>query len=171
MLAMEDHETVKKGIEILQEKGKVSDLKQILSAYFAQKTENKKLLYELLASIKAKGILEAWMEILKDSSFKEKRKEIINILWNTSLDFSDQLVYFVSLAIELDYMGALECLTVIEQMEGPFNEQQLLEAEVLLKEYFGKPKDESNTKVEMLLLIHHQIQAFQGDVDEDLFDQ
>ena len=119
MLAMDDHETVKKGIEILQEKGKGSDLKQILSAYFAQKTENKKLLYELLASIKAKGILEAWMEILKDSSFKEKRKEIINILWNTSLDFSDQLVYFISLAIELDYMGALECLTVIEQMEGP----------------------------------------------------
>jgi hypothetical protein len=59
-------------------------------------------------------------------------------------------VAFVHWALEGDYQNTLESLTVIEQMEGPFLEEHLLEAQCLIQEHLGEDKKEGEQKQRLL---------------------
>lgn len=149
-----DIEQVKKGIAILEEQGRPEQIQEILEIYLQNNPgETKKLLYELLSSISLKTAVPAWIETLRLKEFILFRADIINILWNTRLDFTPHLEFFVKLACDLDYHGTLECLTLIEQMEGPFQEHQLLESELLLKEHVKKNKDEGDAKKHLITML------------------
>jgi hypothetical protein len=101
--------------------------------------------------------------------FNKVRAKIVNILWNTRLDFSAELEHFVELAVQLDYLGTLECLTLIENMEGPFQEQQLLESELILKEYVKKQADEGEQKQRLIVSLVQHLEQLKMQEDQDLF--
>jgi hypothetical protein len=129
----------------------------------------KKALYELLSSITIKGAKEAWISLLTMPEFSKVRAQIVNILWNTRLDFSAELERFIGLAVQLDYLGTLECLTLIENMEGPFQEQQLLESELILKEYVKKQADEGEQKQRLIVSLVQHLEQLKMQEDQDLF--
>ena len=96
MIQSTDFETIKSGAEVLQDKGKLEQLPIILKAYLNQTIPaNKKVLYELLASIAVNGSKEAWLSILKSKEFAPFQAQVVNILWNTRMDFSQELEFFV----------------------------------------------------------------------------
>jgi len=170
MIQSTDFETIKSGAEVLQDKGKLEQLPIILKAYLNQTIPaNKKVLYELLASIAVNGSKEAWLSILKSKEFAPFQAQVVNILWNTRIDFSQELEFFVQLALQLDYLGTLECLTLIEQMEGPFQEHQLLESELLLKEYVKKNLDEGSSKQTLVAALATHIEQLKMLDEEGLF--
>lgn len=170
MLQSADLTTVLNGVELMEEKGKLTQLPELFRCYLSQvEAPQKKALYELLSSITIKGAKEAWIKLLSMPEFTEVNAQIVNILWNTRLDFSIELEYFVRLAVQLDYMGTLECLTLIEQMEGPFQEHQLLESELILKEYVKKQTDVGEKKQQLLLSLVQLLEALKLQEDHDLF--
>jgi hypothetical protein len=56
---------------------------------------------------------------------------------------------FVEIAVDGDFMEALDCLTILENMEGPFEERQILEAQLHLKDYLEDtaPKEQQKAKI------------------------
>ena len=97
------------------------------------------MLYSVKNKQKAEEIL---IQELKQEKLSEKREKIISVFWNANLNPVNELSLFVKIAAQGTYMECLECHTLIENMEGPFPEQQLLESMLILKEYFGKNKNE-----------------------------
>lgn len=139
------------GIALLEEKGNLSQLKELVRIYVGEASPSRRTaLHALLSSITKKGIREAWMDLLTEIQNPKERQQVIQILWNTRLDFSPYLVAFVHWAFEGDYQNTLESLTVIEQMEGPFLEEHLLEAQCLIQEYIRQNKQEGEQKQRLL---------------------
>jgi hypothetical protein len=139
------------GIALLEEKGNLSQLKELVRIYVGEASPSRRTaLHALLSSITKKGIREAWMDLLTEIQHPKERQQVVQILWNTRLDFSPYLVAFVHWAFEGDYQNTLESLTVIEQMEGPFLEEHLLEAQCLIQEHLGEDKKEGEQKQRLL---------------------
>lgn len=170
MLKSTELEMVQKGIKLMEETGKSSQLPDIFKCYLMHTgMPHKKALFELLASITVKGAREAWMDLLLDNEFKEEKAKIINVLWNTRLDFSGEISFFVALAVQLDYLGTLECLTLIEQMEGPFQEQHLLEAELILIDYIKNQPADGSQKQQLIVSLAQHLEQLKMQVDDGLF--
>ncbi|MFM7724890.1 MAG: hypothetical protein ACKO7O_08875, partial [Bacteroidota bacterium] len=140
LIQNENDDIFQEGIALLEEKGNLSQLQELVRIYSEETIPSRRFaLHSFLASITKKGIREAWMELLKEIQNPKERQQILQVLWNTRLDFSPYLVEFVKWALDGDYQNTLESLTVIEQMEGPFNEEQLLEAQCLVQEFKNSP--------------------------------
>lgn len=63
----------------------------------------------------------------------EMQSKVLSSLWNAGIDCSDYLQRLVNIALKADYLTAVECMTIVENMEGPFEETQLMEALISLR--------------------------------------
>ena len=53
---------------------------------------------------------------------------------------TDHIPELIEASCSGDYMVILEALTVLENLEGPFNEDDLFQANTLLQQYFMNQK-------------------------------
>ena len=107
------------------------------------------------------------MDCLQQSRFVPIRKEILTTIWNSPLDYSLYLQDFVKIAVENDYLTTLECLTVIENFDGPFEEKSLLESLLYLKDYHEEKYPRSKEKDQLMSEIALLIKDFEQDNAED----
>lgn len=96
-----------------------------------------------LGDIKSSTSSKYIMEVLTDKKYNTIHQSLLTTIWNSKVDYSEYLIEFVSLAVQSDFMVAFECLTIIENMKGPFKEHHLLDAEIILREYAEKQQHES----------------------------
>jgi len=165
-LNAEEEETFRTGLASLEEKGTLSLLGRLTEFYLETPVDFKKRrLHLFLSSITKKGIREAWWGIVHAENNLSKKAQIINILWNSRIDFSPYLIEFVLWAGQGDYMLTLECLTVIEQMEGPFQEEKMLDAICLVKDFLSQPSEKDDPKKALLRdLAEHLNRLDQDDI-------
>lgn len=69
----------------------------------------------------------------KTTTDEEIRPRILACLWNAGIDCSDHLLDLVNIAVNSEYLTAVECMTIIENMEGPFEETQIMESLISLR--------------------------------------
>ncbi len=83
-------------------------------------------------------------------------------IWSSNLDACDHIPVIVNVACKSDFMVALEALTLIENLEGPFNEEDLMEGMIHINEYMSGPLDDKEGLIksisETLMLFEEQIQ-------------
>jgi hypothetical protein len=111
------------------------------------------------------GAQEIMMQTIFDPSYIEIRHELLSTIWNSRIDYSNFLAEFVEIASEGDYLEALECLTIIENLDGPFEEADILEAQLHLKEYL-----ESTTKTDEKSILMSEIALLIKNMNEELAD-
>jgi hypothetical protein len=78
------------------------------------------------------------------------RSVLISTIWNANIAAMDHLEMLVRLAIEGDFLEAIECLTVIEETEGVIEEEQVLESLIMLKEYLSNPENKDSDKTTII---------------------
>ena len=116
-----------------------------------------------IGDIKSTSSVQSIMDILLDEEYNKIHLSLLSTIWNSKVDYSEYIVDFVSLAVQYDFLVALECLTVIENMEGPFEEHHILDAEIILREFAEKhneEKAEEEKKVQMILEISKLVKDF-----------
>jgi hypothetical protein len=86
----------------------------------------------LLTLKKEKGEELLLVAIASDKA-KEKRHRLVAACWESEINFSKYLPFFVLLAVDNDYLVSLEAITVISTMEGPFDKKHLEDALVKVK--------------------------------------
>lgn len=136
-----------KSLEIHGSSKAIKPLAQRLMEPLSDK--NKVDLIELLCSLKDSSARVELMDVIADGSFLPIRNELLTAVWNMKVDFSDYTAEFVEIAVKGDFMEALECLTIIENLEGPFMEEDILESQLHLKNYLEstEPKDEQKAQL------------------------
>ncbi len=133
----------------------------------------KKEVLEFLSNVIDPKLPPIFLPFIQEEKYASIRQELLSVVWNSKLDYSSFLADFVEVAIEGNFIIALECLTVLENLEGPFEEHQLLESQLHLKEYIASDRsmeDDQKTTVisEIALYIREQNEGVDADL---LFDE
>jgi hypothetical protein len=156
-------------LKALQTNGDVSVLRPISSLLMqplSEKMQHEVL--EFLSTLNDSGAADVMIEVIKDPEFISVRRELLSTLWNSKLDYSYYLPEFVAIAVEGDFMEALECLTIIENLEGPFEERHILESQLHLKDYLEDtdPKDPQKSHImsEIALIVKDFNEADNDDI-------
>ena len=164
-----DQKKMESGLKTISEKGHTGIIKELIELLIKSKDVvlNKKI-ERLLSDIQDEEAVDIIMNLVKDDKYLTVRTDILNSIWNSKLDYSKYIADFVFLAVEGDLMQSVECLTAIENMLGPFEEHQLLEAQLYLKEYHSNRINESKQKNEIISDIAMFIKDQNEGVDADL---
>ena len=130
-------------------------------------TEKNALILEFLACLKDRKARSVMMDLIQQTELKEYQQLLLSTIWNSPLDYTDYLEVFVDLALKGDFIITLECLTIIENLDGPFSEKSVMEAQVLLGAYAESNPDKNNQKGMLISEIALLIKDFQRIVDAD----
>ncbi len=164
-----DKKRMDQGIRVISSKGHVGIIKPLLDLLMSSKDSGlHRRIGELLSNIQDKDACGIIMAFVHDQKYKDIRAEILNTTWCSKLDYSAYISDFVAIAVEGDLIQSVECLTAIENMTGPFQERDLLEAQLFLQEYHTNRKGESDQKNEIISEIALFIKDQNDGVDADL---
>jgi hypothetical protein len=157
-------------IKILQTNGHANilpELVELLKTKPSQKIRAE--LMELLNDLRDSSVAETMIELIKDENNKSVLQELLSAIWGSKVDYSQYLPEFVAISVDGDFMIALECLTIIENLEGPFEERLVLESQLHLRDYVedSAPKEEKKAKImsEIALIIKDLDNMDHDDID------
>lgn len=135
---------ISSSLSALQVNGDASILEPLSELLLTEISEKSRLeILEFLSSLKDSSAVDEMMRLISDSKYLSVRQLLLSTIWNSKLDYSYFLPDFVEIAVEGGFMEALECLTIIENLEGTFEERHVLEAQLHLRDYIEDtaPKD------------------------------
>ena len=98
---------------------------------------------DMLSNLKVSQTEEHFMDALADPEFAEIRKDILGFMWNSGLQPVEQLSRLVQIATESGYEEVVECLSLVESMEGPFPEDEVEQSGYLLRDWISQNRDDS----------------------------
>ncbi len=145
-----DSKKISKAVKSLEVHGNPTVIKPLAALLMKGVNEtNEKEILEFLSSLKDSTVVVEMMDVLGDPELRSIRQKLLTTVWNTKVDFSDYIDEFVEMAVEGDFMEALDCLTIIENLEGPFMEENILECQLHLKNYLesDEKKDEQKSHI------------------------
>jgi len=117
-LNSKDDKVVLENIEKLRTKGNINDLPAILD--FLVSPSNpvvEKALYNFIFDIKDPKAVEPIIAAIQNTKYQSIQNKLIEMCWQSSLNFSNHLGLFVDLLIKGNFEIAFEAFTVIENME------------------------------------------------------
>ncbi|HLU88131.1 MAG TPA: hypothetical protein VKZ44_10275 [Taishania sp.] len=151
LLASSDEKQIKKALGGLKTEGDATVIKPLANLLLSdlEKTKFQKEILEIFSSLKDTSTVDMMIEIIRDEAYLPIRQLLLSTIWNTSLDYSKYIADFVLIACEGDFLEALDCLTILENITGDIEETQILESQWHLKEYLedSAPKDERKAQI------------------------
>jgi hypothetical protein len=161
-LASEDSNKVIKAIKALEAHGNHSVIQPMLEKWRQVTNDDVDTTFQnFFGDLKDSLTSGPMMEELKNETNPDFRIKLLTAIWNSKVDYSAYLVDFVKLASHGEFMETLECLTVIENLDGPFEEHQFFESQLALKEYADKRTSTSDYKAELMSEIALFINQFE----------
>jgi hypothetical protein len=95
---------------------------------------NKDVKEETLLTLKKEKGGDTLLLAIASPKAKNVRHLLVAACWESEINFSKYLPFFILLALDEDYLISLEAITVIENMEGPFTEADVTSAIKKVKE-------------------------------------
>ncbi len=89
---------------------------------------NKEIREEALLTLKKEKGGETLLLAIASPKAKDVRNILVAACWESEINFSKYLPFFILLALDEDYLVSLEAITTIENMEGPFTGTTINEA-------------------------------------------
>ena len=174
LIITENIVNVSRGLKELEKNADVTVIEILVGV--AATSSNRQIrneIFEFLSNIVDMQSPALLLKFIQEEKYSSIRQELLTVIWNSKLDYSPFFADFVEIAIEGNFMIAIECLTVLENLKGPFEEHQLLEAQLHLREYIISDRsmeDDQKTTIisEIALFVKEQNE---GDDTDMLFDE
>ncbi len=96
------------------------------------KPENRDFKEETLLILKKEKAGDLLIIAIKKA--KKDKAVLIAACWESEINYSNELPFFIDLALDADYLVSLEAITVISTMEGPFKTEDVKESILKVKE-------------------------------------
>ena len=121
--------------------------------------EGKELKRDVLNALREnqKTSIPMLLEAIKSDKSLEHRHIVIAACWEAELNFSNYLSFFTQLALTEDYLPAVEAMTVVENMAGPFNKKEVHESIEMIQSFLDKNNTEKAPLLKELLVILQSI--------------
>ena len=139
-LGSDNESTVLKAIIKTRSKGSNQIIPALFKTYAAGSSKVRHEITLLLNELKSTDTLEALVDQL-ESDVEEMRILALGAIWNSGFDASNYVDVIVQTAIKGSFMETFEALTVLENLEPPFEDEEvILNALFMLKEHFSEPR-------------------------------
>jgi hypothetical protein len=150
-LSSGDSKKMLKALKSLETHGEASVIPALVDCLLANPDPVvEKEVLEFLSSLKDSSAAVEMMDVIADPTYLPIRQKLLTTIWNTKVDFSDYIDEFVEIAVDGDFMEALDCLTIIENLEGPFMEENILECQLHLKNFLESDAPRDPQKMHIL---------------------
>ena len=112
---------------------------------------------KIFSELKNKDCVDFLLPHLKEDN-EEVKELILFSMWSSGIDMTDFIVELIEYSCDGGFMVILEALTVLENLEGPFNDEDLFQASTIIQEKIYEP--ENYKKKELLQSMSNVIQGF-----------
>lgn len=167
-LQKKDQPSIAAALAILKDYGHPSVLPEVFKSLENLERAEQQLVLGFLADIQDTDAVEAFITYLEEEKNLANRNLVLSAIWNSKLPFDAHLPFFVMLASQGDFLEAIDCLTIIENMSGPFDESLLLESQLLLKEYVEERAPQTDQKAQIMSEIAWFVKEQNDGIDADL---
>lgn len=159
---------IAKAIKTLETAGNSSVIRPLANLLLGDELSDssKFAIIEMFSSLKDSTTAVEMMDVIGDPQFLEIRQTLLTTLWNTKVDYSNYIDEIVEIATTGTFMETLECLTIVENMDGPFMEEDILECQLHLKNYLENDAVKEPQKSELL----SELALIIKDINENLMD-
>jgi hypothetical protein len=89
----------------------------------------------MLRELKVSAAEKILVDALGKKKYAAIKTDILSFLWNSGCQPGERVFDIVSAGLTGDYMLAFEALTLIDTLDGPFEETDLIEAQLAAKEF------------------------------------
>ncbi len=168
LLQKKDLSSLNAALAIYKDYGHPSILPELFQTIEGRERAEQQLILGFLSDIQDTDATDAFITYLEEETNADNRKLVLSAIWNSKLPFDAHLPFFVMLASQGDYLEALDCLSIIENMSGPFDESQLLESQLLLKEYVEERAPQTDQKAQIMSEIAWFVKEQNEGIDADL---
>ncbi len=128
-LKSNDSEKVLLALDQLRKKGQKEVIEEILQVYLTTSDNKiKKEITTFLFDIKNETAVLPIIKAINDVKYKSIKAFLVSIFWQSSLDASEHLNTLIRIAVKGDFEVCLEVLTVIENFDSTFDEEQIMDA-------------------------------------------
>ena len=158
---------ISSALKSLQVNGDISVIRpivELLKTNLSHQQETEIL--EFLGDVKVTKASTEFIAILQDENFIGQRQQVLSTIWNSKIDYSEYIAEFVEIACDGNFMEALECLTIIENLDGPFEENHILECQLHLKDYLEDTAPKDPQKAQIMSEIALLLREFDLDIDD-----
>lgn len=173
ILLGEDTELAYAEIDKIKDSGNADSIKPLLEVVVHGKNRAVvESILALLSNLKHPAAIDQFLTLYLSSDYETVRADLLSVVWNSSFVDKSKVHFgsLVQIAINSDYLTSLEALTLIENMDGPFDEADLLEGISLCKTHLvSNPKDDKLVLVKELLAILERFDSQNTDVSLDEF--
>ena len=153
---------VKKGLNSLKIHGDSSVIRSLLTIIKNQDAEDEQInkeIWQFLHDLSDSSAASEVIACVKDDEYSDLHILLLHSMWNSKLNYSEFLSAIVTKAIKGDFMIALECLTIIENLDGPFDAGSVMESQLLLAESV-KDKNKDPQKDQLMSEIATFVKSF-----------
>ncbi len=155
-LTSKDPGIVQKALEKTRSKGNELLIDPLVNLYTKSNDEEiKQEVKSIFSELKNDQSINYLLPYLEDDS-NDVKELILFSIWSSGIDVGDYIKEITQAACTGNYMVILEALTVIENLEGPFSEEDIFQASTLLQEQLYELPD--GDKKELLNSMYHYIQ-------------
>lgn len=146
-LVSDEESAVLSALEEIAQSGTAQMIEPLIQLYGTTRYDSiKKQVAELLNTLKISGAQAPMLAAIANPANKSIRKDIIGFMWNSGMQPVDDLAQFTKIAIEGTYEEALECITLLDSIMDPVQEEVLIECIILLKQHLnGASKSDKTT--------------------------
>ncbi|MBX7180648.1 MAG: hypothetical protein K1X82_00920 [Bacteroidia bacterium] len=127
LLQSQHLEIVLDTLDLIKNEGDINLIKPLAS--LMNETDNEEIIktvIEIFRGIKDQSAVPFLIEVLENNQSFGNRSSIVAACWEGGLKFDSHLSFFVDLALRENYLVALECVTLIENMGNDIPETELL---------------------------------------------
>jgi len=157
-LASKNSSIVSKALVKTKAKGNEELIAPLVELY--KTTEDIKLKQEvknIFSELKNKECVDFLLPHLMEDN-QEVKELILFSMWSSGIDMTDYIVELIEYSCDGEFMVILEALTVLENLEGPFNDEDLFQGSTIIQEKIYESED--NKKKELLQSMSNVIQDF-----------
>lgn len=167
-LFVQDEKKVLQTIALMESEGNSLVLAPLYELYQEKRSGkiNSKI-EEFFTKLSDSSAAPVIIDLLRKEETSDYRKMLLGTCWQNKLDFSPYLADFVAIASGGDFQEVFECLTIIENLEGPFEETQILESQLYLKEFLETERGKNEQKDEMMSEIAILLKDFDRALDTE----
>jgi len=101
--------------------------------------------------LKNQESVEVLKNIIDETTDKDTKQILVAACWENGLNFSVHLPFFVNLVLDEDYLISIEAFTVIENMPGPFVNEDVQQCLDIVFNWLDGPGSENEGIVSSLL--------------------
>lgn len=121
---------------------------------------NKEIKEEALLTLKKEKGGDTLLLAIANPKAKDVRHILVAACWESEINYSKYLPFFILLALDENYLISLEAITTIENMEGPFTKTDVNAAIKKVKEF------KKNITTERQVLLNDLIDTLTGFLTE-----